>query len=297
MLAVFGSINVDMVFRLQHLPAPGETVLTRRYELLPGGKGANQAAAAAKAGGNVLMIGAIGDDSHGQMMLETLRRAGAHTDTVIKTESPTGIAIIGVDQHGENSIIVASGANLDSRASQLDARVLARVSTVLCQNEVPPEETASALKLAKDADIRTILNMAPAGTLEGETLSAVDVLILNEVEARAVAGDQHTDLAELATAIAARHRLSCVITQGSEGAMVVDESGMTMVPALPVNVVDTTGAGDTFAGALAAMLDEGQSLERATRFAVAAAGLSCQSLGAQTAQPERAAVIEALQSI
>ncbi|MEO1018058.1 MAG: ribokinase [Pseudomonadota bacterium] len=297
MLVVLGSINVDMVFQLPHLPVPGETVLTGSFELLPGGKGANQAAAAAKAGAAVTMVGCVGDDSHGSMMRQTLEGAGVEVGAVDVAANPTGLAIISVDRAGENSIIVASGANLDARAGQLARLPAGGGATLLCQNEIAPEETAAALKQAKAGGARTILNMAPAGPLDDEVLAALDVLIVNEVELRSVSRDQSSPLADLASQIAHAHDLACVLTRGGEGALVTDRGTLTTFGALSINAVDTTGAGDTFAGVLAAMLDAGQSMTDAMCHAVAAAGLCCEKLGAQTGQPDRAAIEAAARQI
>ncbi len=299
MLIVLGSINVDMVFSLDHLPAPGETVLTEGFDLLPGGKGANQAAAAAKAGCHVRIIGCIGDDSHGAMMRQTLRLAGVDLSGLVLGAKPTGLAIIGVDRSGENSIIVGSGANLEVWASQIADSDLTPERTLLCQNEILLDETVAALKRAKALGARSVLNMAPAGVLGDDVLAAVDIFILNEHEVRVVAKDETSDLSEIALGLARRHQLSCVITLGPMGALMAAEGmaaegDVVRFGALNVKTVDTTGAGDTFAGVLAAMLDENRTLVEAVRWAIAAAGLCCETLGAQTGQPKREAIAAAL---
>lgn len=297
MLFVLGSINVDMVFELAHLPAPGETVLTPSFQLLPGGKGANQAAAAAKAGAETAMLGCVGHDDHGVMMGEILAEAGVDIANVTKGATPTGLAIIAVDETGENSIIVASGANLDGRAAQLDGLPVAQGATLLCQNEIVPDETARALIDAKARGARTILNMAPGGTLPEAVLRALDVLIVNEIELRAIAGDRTTSLDDLAASLARSHDLTCVLTRGAEGALVVTPTERLILPALEVEVVDTTGAGDTFSGVLAAALDQGSAMAEAAARAVAAAALCCEKLGAQTGQPDREAIDRAVSKV
>jgi ribokinase len=293
LLVVFGSINADLLFRVEALPRPGETVLCPSYELAAGGKGANQATAAARAGATVRMIGHLGDDGFGDFAREALAAAGVDCTRVATSGRATGVAVIGVDRAAENQIMVASGANRDARAEQVADADLAPGVTLLCQNEVPPAATFALLERAKARGVRTILNLAPAGALPPRVLSALDVLVVNEMEGRLAAGESEAaDVAAFARDLAQTHQLTCVVTLGAAGALALGPEGGQRVAALPVNPVDTTGAGDTFVGVLAAALDLGHDLGMALRRASVAAGLACTGLGAQTSQPT-AAQIEA----
>jgi ribokinase len=293
LLLVFGSINADLLFKVEALPRPGETVLCPGYELAAGGKGANQATAAARAGAAVRMIGHVGDDSFGDFARQAVAAAGVDCAHVVTSSRATGIAVIGVDRAAENQIMVASGANLDTRAEQVTDADLAPGVTLLCQNEVRPKETFALLERAKARGARTMLNLAPAGAAPLQVLSALDVLVVNEVEARVAVGrSEAADVATFARDLALAHHLTCVVTLGAKGALAIGPEGGQHVAALPVEPVDTTGAGDAFAGVLAASLDLGHDLGIALTRASVAAGLACTGLGAQTSQPT-AAEIEA----
>jgi ribokinase len=290
---VFGSINVDLLFKVEALPRPGETVLCPGYEVAAGGKGANQATAAARAGAAVRMVGRTGDDSFGRFAREAMAAAGIDCAGIAASSRATGIAVIGIDQAAENQIIVASGANLDIRADQVADADLAPGVTVLCQNEVRPEATFALLERARARGARTILNLAPAGAVPAQVLDTLDYLVVNEIEARMAAGCAETaDVAAFARDLALRHHLTCVVTLGAQGALALGPNVALRVPALPIEPVDTTGAGDAFVGVLAASLDLGHDLGAALRRASVAAGLACTRLGAQTSQPT-AAQIEA----
>jgi len=293
MLLVFGSLNADLLFQVEALPRPGETVLCPGYQLAAGGKGANQATAAAKAGAVVRMVGHVGGDSFGQFLREMLAAAGVDGAKIATSVKPTGIAVIGVDRVAENQIIVASGANLDSHAGQVEDRELAPGVTVLCQNEIRPAATFTLLERAKVRGARTILNLAPAGEVPGRVLDALDLLVVNEIEAAMAAGARG-DPVVLARDLALRHGLTCVVTLGSRGALAMGPDGGYRVEALAVEAVDSTGAGDAFTGVLAAALDQGISLPDALRRASVAAGLACTRIGAQTSQPTVAAIEAAL---
>ena len=289
LLIVPGSINADLLFKVSSLPRPGETVLCAGYSMAPGGKGANQATAAAKAGAEVRFVGQVGDDAYGAIVRRQLEEAGIGTEALAVSTRPTGVAMIGVDARGENAIIVASGANLDTRADQVPEAWLGASATVLCQNEIRSDETFAAIRRAKAKGARTILNLAPAARVPDIVLGALDVLIVNEHEAATLAG-RGGEPRELARALALRHRLSCVVTMGSEGALAVEGEVTLRVRPLMVDPLDTTGAGDSFAGVLAAWLDRGADLAAAMRAASVAAGLSCEKLGAQSAQVDRATI-------
>jgi ribokinase len=293
MLLVFGSINVDLLFKVEALARPGETVLCPGYELAAGGKGANQAIAAARAGARVRMVGRVGDDSFGDFARAALAAAGVDGTHVRTSDKATGIAVIGIDRAAENQIMVASGANLDTRAEDVADAVLGPGVTVLCQNEVPSAATWALLARARARGARTILNLAPAGDLPPTVLQSLDLLVVNEVEAGAVVkGAVPGDPAALARELAARHALTCVVTLGSAGALAIGPESAHRLAILPVTPVDTTGAGDAFVGVLAATLDQGHELLTGLARASVAAGLACTRVGAQTSQPT-AAEIEA----
>jgi ribokinase len=295
MLIVFGSLNVDMVFEVDALPRPGETVLCPGYALAAGGKGANQAAAAAKAGYPVRMIGRIGDDDHGRFARASLEAAGVEASGVQPSVHATGVAVIGVDARAENQIIVGSGANLEASAGQVPDAALGPGVTVLCQNEVPAGATFELIRRARAQGARTVLNLAPAAALPGDVLGALDVLVVNEHEARAAAGaEADADPAALARALHQHHGLTCVVTLGGAGALAFGPDGSFRAAPLPVQAVDTTGAGDTFVGVLTGALDAGRGLAEALRRASVAGGLACTGKGAQTAQPDAPAIEAAL---
>jgi ribokinase len=282
MIVVFGSINVDLLVPVPHLPAPGETVLGGDYAVAPGGKGANQAFAARRAGADVAMIGAVGRDAFAGIALSLLRRDGVDASRVAATGRPTGCATITVDPRGENQIAVASCANMLAAASQVPKQLLQPDTVLLLQREVPAVENAALIRRARLAGARIVLSLAPAGPIAPAALEDIDILIANEGEA--------TFLGEPA-AIARRLRQALVVTRGAGGAEAMLADGTAIaVPALAIDPVDTTGAGDTFAGVLAAAVDADLPLGPALRRASAAAGLACLAAGAQPAMPDRAAI-------
>jgi ribokinase len=292
-LLVFGSINVDLLFQVEGLPRPGETVLCPGYEVAAGGKGANQATAAARAGAAVRMFGSVGDDGFGRLARDALTAAGVDCAGIATSSRATGIAVIGVDPAAENQIMVASSANLDTSADQVADADLAPGVTVLCQNEVRPEATFALLERAKARGARTVLNLAPAGPVPAPILDALDHLVVNEIEGRIAAGGSgEVEVEAFARALARRHGLTCVVTLGAAGALAIGPEVAERFGVLPVEAVDTTGAGDAFVGVFAASLDLGHDVRGALRRASVAAGLACTRLGAQTSQPT-AAEIEA----
>ena len=297
MLVVLGSVNADLLFKVQKLPAPGETVLCPGYTMAPGGKGSNQAAAAAKAGADTRFIGQLGDDAYGPVVRELLLEAGIDCSGLEVSAKPTAIAVIGVDEAGENAIIVASGANLDTAADQVPDDLLGPSTTVLCQNEIRMAETAAILARGKAAGAMTILNLAPAGPLAAEVLDTLDVLVVNEIEAQMAAGSAGGEPLELARRLAKSHHLTCVVTLGAAGAIAVGPDGGWRVGSLPIEPVDTTGAGDAFVGVLAAALDAQRSLPEALRRASVAAGLACLAMGAQSSQPTAAEIDARLEDL
>lgn len=299
MLLVFGSLNADMLFKVEKLPRPGETVLCPGYELAAGGKGANQAAAAAKAGADVHMIGHLGADSFGEFTRGVMAQAGVNCDRVETSEQATAIAVIGVDQSAENQIIVASGANLDTRADQVPQGLFGTGVTALCQNEIREDATFGFLKHAKAGGARTILNLAPAAMLEPGMGDAIDILVVNEIEAAMAVGRETIgdDALAFATDLSRALDLTAVITLGADGAVASGPDGRFEVTSLTIEPVDTTGAGDAFVGVLAAALDQGEALPSALQRASVGAGLACTGLGAQTSQPLGGDIQKRLQEV
>ena len=283
MILMFGSINIDLLVPVPALPHPGETVLGGDYRLLPGGKGANQALAARRAGSMVRMTGAVGPDAFAGAALDLLRRDGVDLRLVRQVERPTGLAAIMVDQDGQNLIAVASGANAAATAEIVADDMFGPETIVLCQMEVPPAENAALIRRATRRGARAILNLAPALPIEPSLLDDLDVLVANEAEAATLGDDP--------AAIARRLRQAFVVTRGAAGATAFHAAGGRVdIPALAVEAIDTTGAGDTFVGVLAAGLDQGLALKPALHRASAAAGLTCLAQGAQTAMPDAAAI-------
>lgn len=286
MILIFGSINVDLAVPVAHLPAPGETVLGGAYALSPGGKGANQALAACRAGAQVSFAGAIGGDHFSEVALGNLRRAGVGLDLLRRARAPTGCAAIMVSQAGENMIAVASGANAEARADQVPDGLLGGDTLLVLQMEVPAEENWRLIRRVRPRGGRVILNLAPALPVDPDALAAIDLLVANEGEAASL-GAAPADVAR-------RLRQGLVVTRGAAGARAFLADGSYIdVPALPIEPVDTTGAGDAFIGVLAAGLDEGRPLSEALRRASAAAALACLARGAQNALPDAAAITAA----
>jgi ribokinase len=292
MIVCFGSINLDLIFAVDHLPRAGETVLGPSMRIEPGGKGANQAVAAARDGAAVVFAGAVGADALAEDALTLLQ---GHTDVtrVIKAPTASGCAAICVDAQGRNLIAVASGANLFARATQIEDALLGPGTTVLLQREVDPGEIETLIRRARAGGARIVLNLAPAGALAVEALRALDVLVLNEDEAGWLA--HHLGSAEGAVGLHDTLGVDVVVTLGEAGVAIAGRAGVTRLPAHPVTAVDTTGAGDCFTGVLAAGLDRGLTLEAAARRANAAAGLCCTRAGTQGSMPEAAETNAALQ--
>jgi ribokinase len=294
MIVVFGSINLDLIFPLPRIPAAGETVLGPDLMIAPGGKGANQAVAAARDGAMVVMAGAVGADALATDALALLRDAGIDLSRVIQTDRATGTAAIFVNAAGENAIGVGSGANMLARAAQVEDAVLTPATILLLQMEVPAEETAALIRRARQRGARIILNLAPAAILPREVLEMLDILVVNEGEAEFLA----TSLGVPRTAAGLHAELGCAVirTLGGEGAEYADSAGAHRVAAHPVDVRDTAAAGDCFTGVLAAALDSGASIPQALRRARVAAALCCTRPGTQTALPRRVEIDAALRS-
>jgi len=297
-IVVVGSLNMDFVVGVEHLPAPGETVLGRNFQMFPGGKGANQAVAAAKLGGNsvaVCMIGRVGYDVFADHLKASLSAAGVDVSAVHATKSQsTGVALIWVDRGGQNSIVVASGANGELAAADVEAMrpVFRGAKLALFQLETPLSTVAGALALARQEGLETILDPAPAQPLPAELLARVDILTPNESEALRLLGRPAARVSpaaaiEMAEALRRLGPKTVIIKLGNEGCLAHDGVEPRHVPCFPVEVKDTTAAGDTFNAALAVAMAEGAPLEHALRFANAAAAISVTRFGAQASAPTR----------
>jgi ribokinase len=298
-ILVIGSSNTDMVIRVAALPRPGETVLGGEFAINGGGKGANQALAAARAGGAVTFLARVGDDDFGRHALDGLGAAGIDTGPcIVDADSPSGVAQILVDAHGENCIAVAPGANARLVPGDLAAARghFLPGNLVLLQLETPLATVEAALARARDAGCRTVLNPAPAQPLPGELLALVDLLTPNESEAEHLTGIAVSDDTSAAAAADALHRqgvATVLLTRGARGVFLSETAaggGQRAFPAFAVTAVDSTAAGDVFNGCLVAALAEGRDLAGAIPFAQAGAALSVQRPGAQDSVPERAAI-------
>lgn len=292
MIIVFGSTNLDQVGTVPRLPRPGETVAGGRFTTAAGGKGANQALAARRAGRPVAHVGAVGADTFADAALALLKADGVDVSGVAITSEPTGIAMILVDDAGENVIAVLPGANGTIGPAEAE-RALARAATddiVLLQQEIPQPATARALEIARERGITTVFNTAPFLPTTPEVAPLAAILVANETEFALLTGCD-PDHPEAAIADWSRaHTQTVVVTRGAAGATAAVDGGLIHVPAPKIKPVDTVGAGDTFCGYLAAGLDAGDEFETALKRAVQAASLACLAPGAQPAIPTRAAV-------
>ncbi len=288
-MVVLGSANVDLVYSVAELPTVGETVLATGQARHPGGKGLNQAVAAARVGARTGFIGAVGDDPDGQELTAVLRDAGIDTRLLQTAAAPTGSALITVQRGGDNTIVVAPGANGTVTRLPADSReAIAASSVLVAQLEVPLAVVAEAADVARSARTTMVLNAAPAAALDDELLALVDVLVVNQSEVRTIAGDP--DPITAGGGLTDRVP-TVVVTLGAEGAVVLRRrEPLQRVPAIIAKVADTTGAGDTFTGVLAAGLATGNSVTAATRRAVVAAGISVERHGAVPSIPTRAEV-------
>lgn len=285
-IAVVGSANLDVVFTVERIPRPGETLLATSTARYPGGKGLNQAVAAARAGIPTSFIGALGQDQNGDELFETMTVAGMNTESVRRVPGETGQAFIVVGENAENTIIVASGANgLVTSLNTAERKRVASSAVLLMQLELPLEVVIESARLARESGTVVILNAAPAKALPEELISLVDILIVNEHEACLLGGSHSVDEAALRLASRVKH---VVVTLGAEGSAIYEGGTLTSrIPARKVEAVDTTGAGDTYCGAFAAAITENRPLDTAAEFATAAAALSVQSLGAVPSIPTR----------
>lgn len=295
-VCVVGSINIDLVVVADRLPRPGETVLGGRFSVHDGGKGANQAVAAARAGAHVSMIGAVGRDDYGRRALAALEAEGIDVSGVRRLDGePTGMAIIAVGPRGENQIVVAPGANAAFTLDDDDLGRIGAADVLLTNHEVPTGVIVPALRAASAAGLRAILNPAPARGITADVLHLGPILTPNEHELVVAIGNDETEAA--LDELTGRHDGPIIVTQGPAGALLAQDDRRERFPGFPApDVVDTTGAGDTFNGVLASWLASGASLEDAIVAANAAASLSVGAAGAREGMPRREAIEERIGS-
>jgi ribokinase len=284
-VVVAGSANMDLVGLAPSLPRPGETVLGDDFVMTPGGKGSNQAIAAALAGAATTFLGAIGSDAFGVTLNARLAAAGVDVDLVRTSYGSSGVAVIMVDRAGENSILVSPGANRTFvELTEEERAAIAAADVLLCQQEIPMATVLAALRAGRAAGTRTILNAAPARVLPSGLLEEVDLLVVNETEAQAITGGDEPDVKALLALVP-----RVVLTLSGNGSRFADRDGTDVhVPAFRVDVADTTAAGDAFTGALAVAWGEGRDLVDAVRWANAAGAACVRRVGASNALPARA---------
>ena len=292
-VVVLGSMNVDLVTKVDKLPLQGETVFAETFLTENGGKGANQAVAAARLGAKVSMIGRVGSDDFGQQILQNLRAESVNTDKVSKdSETGTGIALITVDAQSQNTIVVSSGANMNCGKSEIGhlETLLGSVDCLVLQNEVPYEVNLQAARLARENKIPVVWDPAPFVTATQELIKHVDFLTPNQNEAELLANCEITDEKSIHNAFLKIKESSdavCLITMGEDGVYFLSGPGINQIPSFLVDSVDSVAAGDAFTGGFAVALSEGETLRSAARFGCASGALATTKLGAQSAMPFR----------
>lgn len=293
-IVVVGSFNVDLTSYLERIPVPGETVTGDRFVTGPGGKGSNQAVAAARLGAEVTFVGRIGQDVFAPIALDMWKAENINTDYVVQDpDHSTGVAPIAVENSGENSIIVILGANLAIEKADIDkaADVIASADVLITQFEIADEIVQYAMQTARDKGVKTILNPAPARSVPQEIVGLADYITPNETELATLAGmSVDDDVVEMARSLLVADGQTVVATLGSAGAQFITKDAAQLVPTYNVDVVDTTGAGDAFNGGFAVALAEGKSLEDAIRFGNATAALSVTKPGTAPSMPQRETV-------
>ncbi|MEN6522477.1 MAG: ribokinase [Anaerolineaceae bacterium] len=291
-IVVVGSLNMDLVVRVNQMPVPGETVSGGDLNMICGGKGANQAVAAGRIAGEAAMIGRVGNDSFGQRLLDNLKASHVNTDHVCKGETVTGTAVILVDEHGENSIVISPGENGKVTIDDLEKAdaILRDARFVLAQFELPVNVVEALIQKVVHLPAKLILNPAPFRAISQELLSKVDFLIPNEIEAEKLTGikiDNVENAKKAAQVLLDWGVQQVIITMGVNGALLADLKGIHLIPAYLVSPVDTTASGDTFIGGFTAALTRDFSLEDAIKYGNAAAAIAVTRFGAQTSIPTR----------
>ncbi|HEY3473973.1 MAG TPA: ribokinase [Anaerolineales bacterium] len=293
-ILVVGSLNADLVVRAPRFPKPGETISGEDLQIIPGGKGANQAVAAARQGISVAMTGRVGNDSFGPELIDNLKQNQVNTDHVrIDPESATGTAIIIVDPGGQNSIVLSPGGNGRVQPADLENVSFSDSKLLLLQLEIPMESVLAAARRAKESGLRVLLNPAPARALPDELISLPDFLVPNESELGLLTDEPVHDIPSAeraARGLLERGTQNVIVTLGANGALIVNKEGTDHVASFKVNAVDTTAAGDAFIGGFASALLQNQSLQEAVRYGCACGALAATKFGAQPSLPTRAEV-------
>ncbi len=301
-IVVVGSSNTDMIIKVPHVPVPGETIIGGTFSTAAGGKGANQAVAAVRAGGDVTFVARIGEDMFGQQAKDGFVKDNINVDHVLTDkDAPSGVALIFVGEDGENSIAVASGANANLSPSDVESAgdAISSADILIMQLETPLETVQKAATIASEKGVKVILNPAPACELSDDILSHVSILTPNESEAELLTGikvESEKDAAAAADALMAKGIETVIVTMGAKGAFVVTADFKELVGGFSVKAVDATAAGDVFNGTLAVAMAEGKPLKEAVRFANAAGALSVTKLGAQPSAPTREEIEKFLRS-
>lgn len=301
-ITVVGSINMDLVFSTPRMPARGETITGSGFRQVPGGKGANQAVAAARQGAAVRFVGAVGDDSFGRQALACLAQEGVDVALVASSgAAPSGVAGIFVDREGGNSIVLAPGANALLSVAQVDAAsaAIAAADFLVCQLESPLESVRRAIAIARENGVRVVFNPAPAQDLDDQLLASVDYLVVNETEASQLSGVAVADRASAALAAQAlcqRGAGAVLLTMGEQGVQIAAPGHAAFIAALPVEAVDTTAAGDTFVGAFTVAMARGLGIDAAAGEAQYAAAFAVMRMGAQTSIPTREELLQFMRS-
>ncbi|MBT6813377.1 MAG: ribokinase [Anaerolineae bacterium] len=301
-IVVVGSLNMDLVVRVPHMPIPGETVLGNDFQNIPGGKGANQAVGAARMGARVTMIGKVGNDEFGKALTKNLANEGVGISHIsVDEKEATGIAMITLDQNGQNSIVVASGANMALKPEDIRTawKKISDIDVLVMPLEVSLECVEEAVRLATESSVKVILNPAPAQKLSDDLLKKVDVLVPNESETSLLTGlavESIEDAKIAAKSLLEKGAGAIVLTLGSRGALLISENQPAIISTpYKVNVVDTTAAGDSFVAALSVGIVEGLPLENALRQATAAGALAVTKMGAQPCMPTKKEVNELME--
>lgn len=299
-ILVVGSLNADLVVRTPRFPQPGETISGEDLQVIPGGKGANQAVAAARLGANVSLLGRVGKDNFGNFLLDNLKQNSVDTASIQRDDSSTGTAIIVVDADGQNSIVLSAGANGKVSVEDINDASFTNYQLLLLQLEIPIPTVLRAAQRAHESGTRVILNPAPAKILPEELISLADFIIPNETELSLLTGNDVKDMGSIeqaARTVLQRGTKNVIVTLGSKGALIVDKETSKHVDSFPVKVVDTTAAGDAFIGGFATALLQNKPLEESVRFGCACGALAVTKFGAQPSLPTKEEVASLLSAL